>query len=179
MAEIKITFTGDVTDPSDGETTLREALALAAATPENGTLVFAAGAGEGFENGGTVLLKSSLTFDATGAVRIEGDVDGNGTPDVTIDVQGNGRVASVLGQTVIFNGVTLTGGDLVREDGGGLLVGENATVALENSIVTGNTGSSAAASKSSAASSRKTALSPGIRLFSQAGPFPSTAATSI
>ena len=85
MANFIVTTLND-----SGAGSLRAALAAAAATPEADSIAFAASLA-----GGTVTIASALTagFDA-GPITITGDVDGDGSADISIRNL-NGGLASV------------------------------------------------------------------------------------
>ena len=173
-----VTTTEDVIDPLDGELSLRAAIALAndasAGADSDGdadndgnaldTITFASGAGEAFENGGTIHLSGALgTFEVTTAVKIDGSTAGgeviisgdtakndklvSGT-DIT-DVSAS-QTAAVLGDNVtvmefdfgslgsILDQITITGGS--GQDGGGAFV-SSSDVTIVDSKFLGNTSS--------------------------------------
>lgn len=114
-----------------GGLSLREAIALANADPSTADIIT-------FAAGGTALLDFG-GLEISGNVTINGDVDGDGVTDVTVDAQGNFgyRPFSVYSGDVTLHALTLTGGYYLA--GAGLLVqGAGANVTLSNSIVTGN-----------------------------------------
>lgn len=91
MATILVDTTTDERDGSitDGDVSLRDALALAS---DGDTITFAGGPGEVFENGGTIRLEQALgelVLDRD--LTIDGDLDDDGAPDITItgDTAGN------------------------------------------------------------------------------------------
>ena len=144
-----VTTAADRVDAFDGETSLREAIAYANATPDldgDGTsdtalITFASGAGEAFENGGTVFLtEGELTPTTNGDfsrfIRIGGDVDGDGASDVTIDAVGTSRIFSIDDGNVILNGLTLLRGEAGEgEAGGAIRVGITGDVRFSNGAV--------------------------------------------
>ena len=173
-----VTTTADVIDPLDGELSLREAIALAndpsAGADSDGdadndgnaldTITFASGAGEAFENGGTIHLSGALgTFIVTSAVKIDGSTAGgemiisgdtakndklvSGTDITDIDAS---QTATVLNDNVtvmLYNPgsvgsfleqITITGGS--GESGGGAFV-SSSDVTIVDSKFQGNTSS--------------------------------------
>lgn len=83
LPSLHVTTMLDIVNDSDNLTSLREAIAWAATGAHGDTITFA--------QGGTVLLTGGqLTVGS--AMTIDGDVDGNGTADVTIDAQAASRV---------------------------------------------------------------------------------------
>ncbi|HYE36515.1 DUF4347 domain-containing protein [Methylocaldum sp.] len=101
-----------------------------------------------FNAGMTITLTSGeLTVNKN--LTIDGDLDDNGTPDVTLDADYNSRVLTVTSGTVSLDGLTVTKG-LVSGDGGsynslaggdalgaGILV-SGGTVTINHSVITGN-----------------------------------------
>ncbi len=93
---------------------------------------------------GQVIRLTSGELTVADDLTIEGDLDGDGTPDITVardSTAGNFRVFRISDgdfgsdKTVSFQGLTITGG-MSREDGGGIFNYESLT--LTNSIVSGN-----------------------------------------
>ncbi|GLS27690.1 hypothetical protein [Marinibactrum halimedae] len=93
--------------------------------------------------GGTLLLEQGA-LNITGAFTINGDIDGDGKPDVSIDAAGNSRVFNVdnpgysseLYQAPVLNGLIISGG--YSENGGGAGINLTGTLYLSNSIVENN-----------------------------------------
>ena len=135
MATITVTSLSDTT-AADGETTLREALAIANGTAAADQIVFASGL-----SGTISLVEGSLTISED--VTIAGDVDGDGTGDITIDAGGASRVLNVTDGGAGLSGLTLTGG-YATSAGGGIAVAGSASLTLTNSRVTANTAYAAA-----------------------------------
>jgi len=151
-----VTTTEDVVDDSDGKTSLREAIAYANSAADadgngeaNDTITFASGAGEAFESGGTIFLGGNGQLQTTSNVTIIGDVDNDGSPDVTINAnsaEGQNdaadRVLQVREGTTVLEGLKITGGNATGSsgggDGGGIEVSANAAVVIENSEITDN-----------------------------------------
>ena len=99
-----------------------------------------------FNAGMTVTLSSQLTIGSS--ITIDGDLDDNGTADVTLDANHASRVLSVsAGQTVTLDGLVITNG-LVAGNGGnggsgasaavGAGISNAGTLTLNNVSVTGN-----------------------------------------
>ncbi|MEO1092263.1 MAG: right-handed parallel beta-helix repeat-containing protein, partial [Pseudomonadota bacterium] len=123
----------DVIDDTDGETSLREALALANADPTTAdTITFVAGLA-----GSTILLTAGQ-LDITSNLTIDGDLDDDGGPDVTVDAQGQSRVFQVAGGTSTIHGLVITGGDAGTGNGGGINILDDAHLTLTNAVVSGN-----------------------------------------
>jgi len=113
-----------------GDLSLREALLLAAQDPEGDTITFAPGL-----SGGTLLVNRNLTEFGFGGnlyidqnVTINGDINGDGVPDITIDGQNQGRLFFVNSGSVTLQGLTLQhglaqGGNGGDRSGGGLGAG--------------------------------------------------------
>lgn len=145
-----VTTTLDVVDAQDGLLSLREAIEAARAYDEaaqedslyyspfeEANITFAAGVGEAFEHGGTIALTlGELALDpAVCNYRIDGDVDGDGSPDVTIDAQGASRVMRIASDAQL-DGLILTGGS--AQTGGGVLIDASTAVSITNSRIEGN-----------------------------------------
>ncbi len=145
----------------DGSLSLREALALANENPDIDEIVFASGTGDAFESGGTITLiqsdggglGSGNSLDITQSVRINGDIDGDGTPDVILDadtVTGNRQRIFTINSdgpdpiTAELEGLMLTGGlvdggNNAARRGGAIFVNTGDDLVLVNSTLTDNT----------------------------------------
>ncbi len=143
----------------DGDVSLRDAI-LAANSGD--TITFASGAGEAFEGGGTIRLDQGLgQLVLTEDVTIDGDLNDDVAPDITLDANadGDGDATTALGQdgpdfqarrvmdiaesrTVTLDGLIVTGGattaDFWAGGGGGIRAGEDSDLTLTNSTVSGN-----------------------------------------
>src|SRR5262249_5930130 len=97
------------------------------------------GGTHGVNDGALLLSNGQLTVN--GNVTIEGDVNGNGAPDITVDAQGASRDFSVLGGDVTLDGLTITNG-YAYVHGGGVSLGTGAyapaNVTISHSIITNN-----------------------------------------
>ena len=157
-----VTTAEDIVDPFDGETSLREAVALANATPGADTITFASGAGAAFAGDavirltqGEIEITDALTIDgstAGAAVVITGDRDGDdvrvaGTQITDVAASGagllddNSRLFDITGagaHTTLV-GLTLTGGRTTgsNDGGGGIRIGD-ADLTLRDSTLSGN-----------------------------------------
>ena len=159
MANFLVTSAGDVgedgaiaadlaADRADGGgLSLREALHWANADPDADAIGFAGGAGEAFRGGATIALaQGQLAISTT--VTIDGDLDGDGAPDVTLDAGGASRVLAVTGGTATLRGLTVTGGLVDHASdgydggygsgGGGIHVASGATLDFSDGAITGN-----------------------------------------
>jgi hypothetical protein len=86
--------------------------------------------------GGTLVLTSG-ELDVNKNLTIDGDIDGNGTPDITISGNNASRVFAVnSGADAALDGLVIAGG-FNNAHGGGIYVGL-ATLTLSNSTVSGN-----------------------------------------
>ncbi|UTW54670.1 S-layer family protein [Kordiimonas sp. SCSIO 12610] len=145
-----VTTLDDVVDDLDGLTSLREAIAFAQTTDATDDVIT-------FDPslaGGTITLFDTFGADGNtdldigfnagtvGALTIDGDIDGDGTPDITIDGNGTNRVIDVMGGAtdLTLNGLVITGGDTIGlEGGGGIRQRDGSTLTVSDSVITGNT----------------------------------------
>ncbi|TQV88064.1 beta strand repeat-containing protein [Aliikangiella coralliicola] len=145
-ATITVTSTDDTT-VDDAVCTLREAIISANNDDNSAEDDCAAGSGDDtivFDNslsGSTVTLASNLTR-ITENTAIDGDIDGDNTPDITIDGDDSYTAISsrnVSGKTIDLNGLTITN---TRNSGSGSAVYIDAnslsTLTLSNSVITAN-----------------------------------------
>jgi predicted outer membrane repeat protein len=125
MATITVTNLND-----SGAGSLRDALGVA----NNGdTITFAPNLA-----GGTLILTSG-ELDITKNLTINGDIDGNGSPDITIDAGGASRVFNEDGAFGLFatlNGLVISDGS--ASSGGGIRTGTADNLFLNNSQVINN-----------------------------------------
>jgi len=144
MANFVVTTLDDTIDPNDGQLSLREALALANGNNSaHDTITFAANL-----SGGTLSLTNGELEITTGGITINGDINGDGQADITIDAGALSRVflisdglyaASTISATL--NGLVIQGGNGLGGGvygGGGIFVGYADALTLTNSIVSGN-----------------------------------------
>ncbi|MEM7505907.1 MAG: VCBS domain-containing protein [Pseudomonadota bacterium] len=122
---------GSLTDEINdgGGLSLREALAIANTTVAEEEIVFAAELAGGTinTNGSTLLITSSLSID--------GDIDGDGSADITIDNGGHTRVVDIDNANVGLNGLVITGGNA---DLGAGIHASDVLLTISNSQITGN-----------------------------------------
>ena len=105
-----VTTLDDVVDANDGETSLREAIAAAGANAGNveDRIVFAEAL-----SGGTLSLTSG-DFSIGTALSIDGDIDGDGRADITIDAGDSSRHFTVTAAGgLAVNGLTLINGSAI------------------------------------------------------------------
>jgi hypothetical protein len=140
MANFIVTTLNDELDSADPHATfadlnggtglsLREALVLANQDPiAADTITF----DPSLKGDTLTLTQGELAISSN--IIIDGDIDGNGTADITIDAAGNSRVLSVGAVTATIDGLVITGGSSIY--GGGIDNAGNLTV--RNSVVTDN-----------------------------------------
>ena len=136
-----VTTAADTVDAFDGETSLREAIAFANSDANASTITFASGAGEAFENGGTITLggtQLTLSTDIT----IDGDVNGDNRADVTVSGNNASTVFRIGSGTSILDALVITGGGSVTF-GGGVYMVSGSDLTLQNTAVIGNSASAA------------------------------------
>jgi Ca2+-binding RTX toxin-like protein len=114
---------------SAGDLSLREALALANASPGADTITFAAALG-----GQTIALNDQLTL--TSDVTIDGDINGDDKADVTISGGNTYRIFSISGSTtdVVLESLTLDGGKSSAE-GGAILASDASTLTIMDTTI--------------------------------------------
>ncbi|MBF0109296.1 MAG: DUF4347 domain-containing protein, partial [Magnetococcales bacterium] len=108
------------------QVTLREALSNA--NNDNNSADSAANAGSGTDTitfdpslSGTTITLSGSQLTISSSLTIDGDLDDDGTPDITIDGNGDSRIISVSsGTTVSLHGLILTHGDIGSNNGGAI-----------------------------------------------------------
>jgi FG-GAP-like repeat len=119
---------------------LREALGLANQDPTTADIIVfdpaLIGGGTHGVNDGTLLLTNGA-LPVNGNVTIEGDVNGDGAPDITIDGQGASQDFVITGGRVALDGLTVTGG-YGYVNGGGIAL-ERGTYALANVVISNST----------------------------------------
>ena len=128
-----VTTLDDTTVADDGLVSLREAIAYAKANG-GGTITFASSL-----SGGTITLASSLTIDFTDSITIDGDINNDGTADITLSGNSALRILniSIDGADVTLEGLIFADGKATN--GGALAVTKaNVTLNISNSIFTGN-----------------------------------------
>ncbi len=148
MATFNVTTLVDENDAGATEATpggaglsLREALALANADGGTAdTIVFDAslsgGTTAGVDDGVMTLGGAELVINS--AVTIDGDVNGDGKADITLDANSLSRVIGVTGGASTLRALTITDGEASAGFGGGVLVELGAALTIVNSTVTGN-----------------------------------------
>ncbi len=126
----------------DGNCELREAIASA----NTDVAVDACTAGSGDDeivfdaslSGSTITLGGTELLINTNLV-IDGDIDDDGTPDITVDANKTSRVFHTTSDsTVTFEGVTISNGYVEDQYGGGIFA-EATDLTINSSIITGNT----------------------------------------
>ena len=138
--QIVVTTLDDTVDPNDGQTSLREALTLANSSAGNVTITF-----DPSLSGGILTLDPGLGLLKITAndITIDGDTNGDGTPDITISggnntavlfTATNGNIHTTLDGLVIENGYASP----TTGFGGGIFVGDHDSLTLTNSIIADN-----------------------------------------
>src|SRR5262245_36524114 len=148
MANFVVTTLDDTIDPNDGQLSLREALALANGNNSaHDTITFAANL-----SGGTLHLTNGELEITTDGVTINGDINGDGHPDITIDADPDGPGPGIANSRVFLisdgtnstisaalNGLVIQNGYVGSfGSGGGIFVGAADALTLTNSTVSGN-----------------------------------------
>ena len=135
MANFTVTTLSDTT-AADGFTSLREALTLANANANADTVTFA----DGLKGGKLVLTQGELAI--THTVVIDGDLNNDAVPDITVDANGLSRVVTMAGTGaaigVTIDGLTLTGGASAANASGAGIRAQNVDLTLTYSSVQGN-----------------------------------------
>jgi CSLREA domain-containing protein len=122
MTVFTVTTTADVVDPGDGQTSLREAVAAANASGGDDRIEFAPGLA-----GQSVILSAGvLAITSGGILTIDGDIDDDGTRDITIDANNTSTIFTVSASSI----VTLDG--LHIREGRGELADGTAVGAIYN-----------------------------------------------
>ncbi|MEL6477471.1 MAG: choice-of-anchor Q domain-containing protein [Pseudomonadota bacterium] len=135
MAEIQVTTLDDIVDDQDGVLSLREALIVANGNGEADRITFEAALA-----GGTLTLTGG-ELSITEAVEIDGDVDADGTRDITIDGADATRLFRVTATAATFENLTLSNGyGGYNEGGGAVLATDGSEVTVSGSKVTGHYG---------------------------------------
>ncbi len=130
------------TEAADGNgLSFREALAIANAAAGHDTIVFDAsltgGSTSGVDDGVVTLSGVELTISSD--LTIDGDANGDGRGDITINGGGISRVLNVTGGTSTLESLTITHG--YGTDGAGIHVGGGADLTVVGSTIAGNSAS--------------------------------------
>jgi CSLREA domain-containing protein len=130
MAILTVTTTADVVDASDGQLSLREAVAQANATSQFDTVRFAA------DLDGATLVLTGGELTVTEDMRIDGGLTDDG-PDVTIDADRGGRIVDIVGggTDLKLNDVILERGSGENATGGGAIRLGGGSLSMERSTV--------------------------------------------
>ena len=164
--ELVVTTAADVVDANDGVISLREAIAAAEAgvTAEDGsyTITFDPSLkGKTISWGSRYIVGDNIFTNFGNPLVVNGDIDGDGTADITLQGNGSERFFNTSGGNYInFNGLTFTGGydlnggaidtgayltisncvfsDNEAGNGGGAIVVSNGLLTVVNSIFEGN-----------------------------------------
>jgi hypothetical protein len=121
----------DDTIAADGQTSLREALALANADAVADEIVFDT------TLSGTISLSALGQLTISNSVTINGDANGDGTVDITIDAHDASRVFEVTVGISTLDHLVMTNGRVVGAgaDGGGILIAAAADLTILNSTI--------------------------------------------
>jgi len=114
--DLVVTTAADTVDAGDGVTSLREAVEAANTAEMGGIITFSP------ELAGETLVLEGGTLTLTGLVSIDGDTDGDGSGDITIDGNGD-QIFQIAADSAVVEllGLTLTGG--LAGDGSAIEVG--------------------------------------------------------
>jgi len=135
-----VTTAADVVDLFDNLTSLREALALANSDPTtDDTITFAPAL-----SGDTLFLTTGQQLEiTTDGITVDGDIDGDGSADITIHGNDAVRLFAINGGATAIaatlNGLNVEGG--YADFGGAISVGTDDHLTLTNSTVDGNNAS--------------------------------------
>lgn len=122
----------DMTD--GGGLSLREAIGRAAS---GDTITFDLDGATTGNQGGTITLGGTeLTLSQN--ITIDGDLDGDDIPDVTISGNNASRIFNLTGGTITLDGLTVTGGNAGANNGGGVLISNGVTATIQNSVINNN-----------------------------------------
>ncbi|MEM9619755.1 MAG: choice-of-anchor Q domain-containing protein, partial [Pseudomonadota bacterium] len=117
-----------------GGLSLREALALA---PEASLITFNAGM--------TITLAGTQLTITQDSIAIDGDLDNDGTADVTIDANDQSRVIQFTGGggesnpgQLSLDGLVITEGNVTDANGGGILLNNDTETTITNSVISSN-----------------------------------------
>lgn len=155
MATLVVDTLDDIVSSTDNQTSLREALAAAEADSYNpSTITFAPGLA-----GGVITLAAELSVWTEADLVIDGDLNDDGTPDITLDANADGDAdaTTALGQSgpdfqarkalwiggfsdpATIDGLVITGGVTTADrDGGAGIDAPERFLTVKNSIVRDN-----------------------------------------
>ncbi|MEM6623817.1 MAG: choice-of-anchor Q domain-containing protein [Pseudomonadota bacterium] len=144
-------FDSSVPNALDGSgLSLREAIEIANRNPGADTITFDASL-----SGGTIYLSTLTDMDITESLTIDGDLDNNGTADITIDADSAANADNAASRHFdIHNAASLTVDGLVLRDGdttagaqggGSIRAGSGTHLTLTNTTITNNTSGSSGA----------------------------------
>ncbi|WP_290612287.1 Ig-like domain-containing protein, partial [Arsukibacterium sp. UBA3155] len=131
------------TDKNDGDgLSLREALHYARS---GDTITFDLDSSTAGNQGGTISLNGTALVMAHRGVTLNGDVDDNGTTDVTVSAGNNGRVLTMNANVtnITIESMTLTGGSAVS--GGAIYMDAGSSLTTKNAEISNNNAISGAA----------------------------------
>ena len=127
-ASLIVTTASDVVDAFDGETSLREAIGHVNAGTLTGQITFQTGLA------GSTLYLGGSALSITGDVSIDGDSDGDGVRDITVDGNDTQQVFSITGGTSTLTNLSIQNGS--GANGGALNVtGAGTDVTLDAVVI--------------------------------------------
>ena len=135
QGSLVVTLLNDLSIPDDNETTLREAVAFANSNSDQSNITF-----DPSLSGQTLVLTQG-ELELTGTLFISGDVDQNGTVDVTISGGNASLIFNVYNSVGQDANVTLDSLNIVDGSGvyvGGIYINPGSTVEVRNSQLSGN-----------------------------------------
>ena len=133
MTNLVVTTLENTVDAGDGVLSLREAITAANANADASTITFDAS----LLTDGKAVVAGGSGLRITEDVRIFGDLDGDGSADITVAGMNGPAVFQITGGDVEMDGLVVTNGGT-----GGVDVGAGTSLIFSNGVVTGNTSSS-------------------------------------
>jgi hypothetical protein len=146
MAQFVVTVAEDVSnsDTSSGDLSLREAIQLANANGVSDTITFASGINEITLQDSLPTITADLTIRGGRSVTLDANADGDSDAATSVDEFGEEPVAERRGLDfngagdVTIDGLTITGGYIIDEFGGGIRANSVGSVSIVGSTLVSN-----------------------------------------